>query len=389
MPEEPEKPEQLNESSGQLLKRVISVTSVISSRLSSASSIQQASSHSIPKQGDLRVIGKGSCGTVFEILGTELAYKKGTIEDSIWRDYCYTNRVHNAVQDVRTVMRKAFPHNKIPQTPFCYEFSQAGNDDFWSESLRRFPKEHRTKQPIFTVDRISPLPQAAREALIDLYFDCNENIQKEAKTSQDHKDCLVRVYLGERESIKQQSGTYDSLRNFELRLNMMQDLNLDIATLAKEMAIGLAIIHWQAMLDGMDVESVLGSCATWDIERLPRGYTNEDAGPYDNKIIPPERRAIHLWMLDFDKATPVQLTEHDVDTKLIHAFFSNDPYYPRPGVDEDLWMEFCDTYLKASEVILRDRSPEVRGLPKRYLEEVVRVSKIREEWDLERDVVFG
>jgi hypothetical protein len=34
-------------------------------------------------------------------------------------------------------------------------------------------------------------------------------------------------------------------------------------------------------------------------------------------------------------------------------------------------------------------SPEVRGLPKRYLDEIVRVSKIREEWDLERDVVFG
>ncbi len=124
----------------------------------------------------------------------------------------------------------------------------------------------------------------------------------------------------------------------------MQDLNLDIATLAKEMAIGLAIIHWQAMSDGTDVEFVLGNCAAWDIERPPRGYTNVDAGPHDNKTIPPKRRAIHLWMLDFDKATPIQLTAHDVDRKLIPAFFSSDPYYPRPEVDLDLWLEFCVTY---------------------------------------------
>ncbi len=223
MPDEAGKPEQLNESSVQLLKRVLSITSVISSTPELASRIQQASSYSIPKQGDLRVIGKGSCGTVFEIPGTELAYKKGTIEDSIWRDYCYTNRVDSPkvrtlrfrsaetkdflmlapyLQDVQTVMRKAFPDNKIPQTPLCYEFSEAENDDFWSENLRRLPKEHRTKQPIFLVDRIPPLPQAAREALIDLYFDCNDTIQKEAKTSQDNKDCLIRVYLGERESLR-------------------------------------------------------------------------------------------------------------------------------------------------------------------------------------------
>lgn len=371
-----EKPE---ERSTQLLQRVLSGRSVIPTRVALQSTLEQ---------GDFRVIGTGSCGTVFEIPGTELAFKKGTKDDSIWTDYCYTNKAHNAVQDVRTMMRKVFPDYKVPQTPLCWEFAQAGNDEFWSENLQKFPKEHRTRQPIFMVGRIFPLPQAVRKALIDLYFDEDEHVQREAKKFQDNTDCLVRVYLGERESVEQHSGIYDSLRNFELRLNMMEDLDLDVANLANEMAIGLAIIHWEAMLDGMDVEFVLGSSATWDIER-PRGYTNVHAGSHNVKVVRPKRRAVHLWMFDFDKASGIKLTEYDVETKLVPAFFSNDPYYPMPELDEDLWDEFCGTYLKASEAILRGKGPEVRRLPQHFLDEVLRVSKIREKWDPETDIVFG
>lgn len=38
---------------------------------------------------------------------------------------------------------------------------------------------------------------------------------------------------------------------------MMEDLDLDIFDLATEMAIGLAILHWEAQVDGMDTEFVL------------------------------------------------------------------------------------------------------------------------------------
>jgi hypothetical protein len=42
--------------------------------------------------------------------------------------------------------------------------------------------------------------------------------------SDKNKDCLVRVYLGERESTEQQSGIYDSLRNFELSIHIYMSL---------------------------------------------------------------------------------------------------------------------------------------------------------------------
>ena len=344
----------------------------------------------ISEQADLRAIGLGSCGSVFEIPGTELAFKKGTSQDAIWRDFCLTNKAHNAVNRVRRIMQEAFPYSTILKTPLCHDYHPADDEEFWSDRLQRFPTSHRSKQPLFTVDRILPLPRAMREALIEEFFDDDEELQQEAKNDPDNKDCLVRLYLGERESLKQQAGVYDSLRNFPMRLNMMEELEIEISELAKEIAIGLAILHWQAQVDGMDVEFVLGSSATWDSDR-PEGYEDDSAPPHTVKAINFQRRSVHLWMFDFDKAAKIELTQDDVNSKLVPAFLGNDPYYPRPQVDEELWEDFCGVYLKASEVILRDKRVDqlVRDLPQRFLDEVLRVSKENEDWNEEDDIVFA
>lgn len=343
-----------------------------------------------PQTKCVRTIGLGSCGTVFEIPGTELAYKKGTNEAGIWADFCLTNKVHNAVRDVRDIMHKAFPNSILPKTPMCHAYHTTSDDEFWSANLQLFPKDHRTKQPLFMVDKILPLPHNIREDLIKLYFDQDEVAQKEAQDNEENKDCLVRVYLGERNAHIHHSQDYDTLRNFPLRLDMMEELKVDISQLATEMAIGLATLHWEACVDGMDTEFVIGSSVTWDTERQ-RGYDDEESPPHNVKIINFKRRALHLWMLDFDKATKIELTEHDIDKKLVPAFLGNDPYYPRPQVDEELWDEFCEVYLEASEVILRRKNVKkrVKGLPQRFLDEVVRVSREHEDWNEEDNIVFA
>ena len=389
-------PEDSEEPPIQLLKRALSTKSVISNTSSFASRMQRVALQSELEREDLRIIGLGSCGTVFEIPGSELAFKKGTSESGIWRDFCLTNRVHNAVQNVRMMMQEAFPDSTIPKTPLCHNYHSADNEKFWSNNVERFPPGRRTKQPLFTVDRILPLPQKAREGLIELYFDEDEKAQQEAKDDQDNKDCLVRIYLGERESIRQQSDVYDTLRNFPLRLNMMEDLELEVSELANEMAIGLAILHWQAQVDGMDVEFVFGSSATWDTEHLI-GYDDISAPPHMVETTPHtvetinfKRRALHLWMFDFDKATETELTKDDVVTKLVPAFIGNDPYYPMPQVNEELWDEFCGTYLKASEVILQGKrvNQRVRSLPRRFLDEVLMMLKKHEDWNENNNIVF-
>ena len=296
-----------------------------------------------------------------------------------------------AATKVRQVLQNTFPDLTIPSTPRCHGYYPADDEKFWSATtLLRFPAGHQSRKPLFVVDRILPVPQKTREALINLYFDQREEIQQEARDDQDNKDCLVRTYLGEKESAKQQDGVYDTLRNFPLRLNMIEEIGLDTLQLAKEMAVGLAIMHWQAKVDAMDVEFVLGSSATWDYDHAVL-CDDLSAVPHTVKPINFKRRTVHLWMFDFDKASEINFTTDDVDMKLVPAFLGNDPYYPLPHVDRELWERFSGTYIKASEVILRDRKVDegVMGLPKRFLDEVVRRAEENKAWDEEENIVFA
>ena len=95
-------------------------------------------------------------------------------------------------------------------------------------------------------------------------------------------------------------------------------------------------------------------------------------------------------VVDFDKATTIELKKKDVDKKLVPAFLGNDPYHPRRQVDEELWDDFCRTYLKASEVNLRRKGVDelVLRLPQRFLHEVLRVSTDHENWAEEDNIVF-
>ncbi|OJD14492.1 hypothetical protein AJ78_05176 [Emergomyces pasteurianus Ep9510] len=111
------------------------------------------------------------------------------------------------------------------------------------------------------MQRILPLPYETRKALIRLYFDPAE--RERALSSKENKDCLIRVYLGAYAPEEIGDGTWrTSLRNFELYLDMAKNIDLDVVRVAKEMAVSLAIMHWEAMCDGMDTEWVLGSVAT-------------------------------------------------------------------------------------------------------------------------------
>ena len=103
------------------------------------------------------------------------------------------------------------------------------------------------------------------------------------------------------------------------------------------------------------------------------------------------RRQLDMWILDFDKASEFELNTHDVKTKLVSAFLGNDPYYPPPGVDTELWDGFCETYLEASELILQERGVDhsTRFLPSFFVEEVTRVLKENEEWNEEDNIVFA
>ena len=329
--------------------------------------------------GSLREIGSGTCGTVFAIGDTDLAYKKGHDVNSMFNDFRLTNTVCKAVLDTQQILEDAFPDAAIPRTPKCHMFQLPGSGDWW----KYLPEGHCEDGARFLVDRIQPISEDGCQDLIGLYFDGDEAEQSFAEQDDDNYDCLIRVYFGENESEQQKSEPYKSTRNFPLRLNMIYERDILKAEkipqprwydrhnlpLVTEMAIGLATIHWQAKVDGMGCEFVLGSAPSNGIGNVP--IYIKDAAPYEVRL--PRLRPVHLWMLDFDKASNFSFTPDDVDKKLVPAFLGNDPYYPRPDVDEGLWQEFCTSYVKASQIILQAEHGEeeaITCLPKLFLDKV-------------------
>lgn len=68
--------------------------------------------------------------------------------------------------------------------------------------------------PLLASERILPLPRYIREALIDIW--CPEEKKEEARRDIRNRDCLMRIYLGQRRA----KGTpYEggfSLKNFQI-----------------------------------------------------------------------------------------------------------------------------------------------------------------------------
>lgn len=106
-------------------------------------------------------------------------------------------------------------------------------------------------------------------------------------------------------------------------------------------------------------------------------------------------RYIHLWMLGFDKASKIKLTNNNVDKKIVAAYLGINPYHPRPDVDEKLWNDFCGTYLEAGKLILENRMEEgpmeegpVMDLPQRFPDKVIEKIQMHEDWDPENNILF-
>ncbi|EXJ93166.1 hypothetical protein A1O3_01723 [Capronia epimyces CBS 606.96] len=62
-------------------------------------------------------------------------------------------------------------------------------------------------------------------------------------------------------------------------------------------------------------------------------------------------------MLDFDKCSKVDLESKDPATEVVKKYLiavtGNDPYFPHPGLDANLWRTFRKAYLKASDIIIK------------------------------------
>jgi hypothetical protein len=284
----------------QKLARMLSVECVISTASSFATLPDLAKELEI--EGTVyREIGAGSCGIVYEELGECKAIKLAKAgNEELENDWQFHKSIVEAF-DKSTLKREEL------QVPKVYEFIRRNNDEWWKENLKNFPDKERVKEQmdVLITEQILPLPEELRHAIIDEW--CPEELKKSATRDQANRDCLVRVYLGQHSPqgrIKPLK--YFSIRNFALHVDKIADLDMERShrlRLAHTMGQALAVMHWAAGTDAHDVEFVLGSSPTpkepQDSPKggLIRGMAKLMGGGQHNY----KRRAVRLWLLDFNQ----------------------------------------------------------------------------------------
>lgn len=377
-----------------ILHRALSISPVVSTTSSCITMQQEASQSDIQRQ--LRAIGAGTCGTVFERPLTLEVIKRAKLgyEEALFND-CVRHK------EVLESFARRCSLVGLLHVPKLLAYIDEGETEFWTENGYLFPWVYQTPSALLLTERILPLPKAIRFALIDKYFP--EQAKEEARTSEGNKDCLVRLYLGKRRDPHRMKPTRASLRNYNLHLDQMEDLALDTRAFAGTMARALAIMHWDACIDADDVEFVLGGAPTATAEmslsaseliklgRLKKLGQRVTTVPAISSLSF-HRRSVTMWLLDFNRCRPIYVKVDPEDASpedegkspaekrtkgvqmAVDAFFRNDPYFPRPlsakSDEQALWKFFRGIYLDTGEAILGKEEDEIRDLPKRFIDMV-------------------
>ncbi|KAK3360836.1 zinc finger protein-domain-containing protein [Lasiosphaeria ovina] len=324
-------------------------------------------------------IGFGQCGLVFSKPGSAHVVKiaRPYFSDALWEDFLSHLRLF-----------KAFSLHGDTQCriPRVYSYVNKVNRAWWDANTALLPPNPEFPLPsqALITERILPLPLAIRNVLIDKF--CPEGLRESAKASPLNNDCLARMYLGRHRTPNPPLAPNFSLRNYNLCLDQMLALGLPVQDYAREMAACLAIIHWQARVDGYDIEFVLGSDAEYathvaqslgmDVEQL------EQLPKHSDVEVLLQRRGVRLWVIDFNLCNRFAMDdafilghEKEVLSQLVLAFFENDPYYPLPlmetNVDRQLWSIFRQEYLKKAAEILSGASQALKRLPVKFLDACV------------------
>ncbi|KAK3946331.1 hypothetical protein QBC46DRAFT_4114 [Diplogelasinospora grovesii] len=371
------------------LLRTLSTKSAQSTTLDFASRMNNARS----ANGFFDIIGEGTCGTVFEMPGTAAVAKVGSVANirGLWRDFVFAGRAHQAIFSARPLLAVAFPGLELPHVPAALEFHRHDDAAFWDATTARLADPTHHYRPLHIAERIPPVPEPTRHALIHCFFE--PDARDDAAEDPANAACLVRPYFGSR---RPEGWAPTTLWNFPLWADAMEQIGLDADVLVCEMALGLAVLHWRAGLEASDVEFVLGTSAI-----KPALPTSVDSPVANIYAVDLRKRATHLYLLDFDKARDFRVDEPEQDLlpRLVAGVEGNDPYYPRPEINRQLWAAFANAYLEASAILLRDnlekehKTPaeehRVLRLPQKFIDAWVTNMAEKVDNPLEDAIEFG
>ncbi|KAK3364171.1 hypothetical protein B0T25DRAFT_445778 [Lasiosphaeria hispida] len=304
--------EAVSETPEAILKRMLSVKTVVST----GSSFAQRQQAAIGSNTEFREIGTGSIGKVFEHPRTILVYKVPMADqpEKLWNNYLKHARVYESFKAMP-------PVNEQVVIPRCFFYTNPDDEAFWTQNLKWFPNLPLFPQVthhVLYMERVFPLPLPIRNALISKF--CPPMYQQSAKKYEANKDCLIRPYLGR---LKYGSGNYPgfSLRNFQLHADEIMDLGLDASELCTSMARALAVLHWHTKIDGEDIEFVIGSSPLREkVVSVSKASELSTMAPYtstydrvQHNTLNFTKRVTSLWMLDLDACSDIAMDSNGVD----------------------------------------------------------------------------
>lgn len=200
------------------------------------------------------------------------------------------------------------------------------------------------------MERILPLPKVLRKALISCFHPTPDpvTVARILDRTPD-KHCLVRTYLGRKNRAEPLTDAEFSLRNFQLFLDPMKEMSLDVMSLATWTGQAFAIMHWGAGVDGDDVEFVLGTSTT-NVTNMARPDL--------------QHRLIGFYLLDFGQCQSVDLFNAEVDEvyqrfKAAMIMGDNQLFIPHPK-EVELFRAFSEAYRKTARLLLKERGLDGR-----------------------------
>ncbi|KAL9098659.1 MAG: hypothetical protein Q9163_005721 [Psora crenata] len=317
-----------------------------------------------------RAIGCGTLAIVRHLPGTAYVLKHANLPNDVPSNAQLMNDaiMHKQVESafIQYMKRPGEPEKPpIVLIPCSLAFIQRGQPASCVAKDHN-PAMEQSNEDVLISERIPPIPFGTRSALIARF--CPLALAEIAMTQDANQDSLIRIYLGKRRDQPVLIESF-SLRNYPLCLDQMQELGLETATYASAMGESLAILHWQADCDAKGVEFVLGGTPS----PLPIWVDSASRDLGRGR----EMAATSMWLLDFDQCHPLAVETMRVDNA-VHAFFDNDPYYPRPfdgdAADQKVWLAFQETYLNTSHQILGESQ-----LPDIFIDTVIQESLRRSE----------
>ncbi|CAH0017976.1 unnamed protein product [Clonostachys rhizophaga] len=357
-------------------------------------------------------IGRGTFGVVFSSDYSNTAVKK-TFKGSntLAVEFEHGLATSFAVTATAPFLKHKFPE-PVPRVPW-YESSHgiqkpSAKDPWWIANQHRFPSTNGDDVPngVFLFERIPPVPRILQESLIRRFWPPEK--QQTALDDPENRDCMIRPYLQERWAYHEgrrrkrlNNEQKESLRNFSAYLDDLQAMGIDCHAVSRQIALGLAVGHWEAQHDMTDVEFIIAGRYP-SSANAPRAHTMpldaydqiEDLG---NRTIMTEGidkgqkyglpANTQMWFVDFDKCNRVRVWDDTLAKdirKLALGICANDPYYPNPLPDTqlgwDVFVAFTETYIQAGRCLLQ-RAFEKVATSDEHLERILqRPSMVMREW---------